>query len=343
MIKHLLPPVTYYKANFHTHSTVSDGKLTPEELRDAYKAEGYSILAITDHSVMVQHQHLNQPDFLLLTGAEVDTDDREAPDGNVRRRQCHLCLLSKDPARQWVPFRDPYPIPSSIPYVPLNEDSGCSREYSPENINAIIAECNRQGFLVTYNHPCWSLESYPEYAPMEGLWGMEYRNSGCIAIGYDEDNGRVYQDFCMQGKRIMPVCADDTHTALHRFNGYPVLGKSWNMVGAEKLEYGAVIEAMERGDLYASCGPEIRSLTLDGNTLRITCSEAARVQLITHTRTASLVYDLENATVTEATFDLSKWLKLSGDNKDAFVRLIVTDKSGKYAVTRAYWLNELTD
>ena len=32
MMKHLLPPVTYYKANLHTHSTVSDGKLTPEEV-----------------------------------------------------------------------------------------------------------------------------------------------------------------------------------------------------------------------------------------------------------------------------------------------------------------------
>ena len=42
-MKHLLPPVKYYKANFHCHSVVSDGKLTPEELRDAYKEKGYSI------------------------------------------------------------------------------------------------------------------------------------------------------------------------------------------------------------------------------------------------------------------------------------------------------------
>ena len=71
-MKHLLPPVNYYKANFHSHTTVSDGKLTPQELRDAYREKGYSILAITDHSVMVQHQHLNQPDFLLLTGVEIN-------------------------------------------------------------------------------------------------------------------------------------------------------------------------------------------------------------------------------------------------------------------------------
>lgn len=339
-MKQLLPPVTYYKASLHTHSTVSDGKLTPQELRDAYKAKGYSILAITDHSVMVQHQHLAQPDFLILTGVEIDVEERDNP-VNLRNRALHMCLISKDPLKQWIPFRDPRPIPASVPYEAGCEVAGLPRIYDPAYINAVIAECNRQGMLVIYNHPCWSLESYPDYAPLEGLWGMEYRNSGCIAIGFDEDNGRVYQDFCTLGKRIMPVCADDTHTALHRFNGYPVLGESWNMVGAEKLEYGAVIEAMERGDLYASCGPEIKSLTLEGNTLRITFSEAVKVQLITHTRLAALVYAEENATITEATFDLTKWRKAAGSNENAFLRLIVTDRTGRYAVTRAYWLEEL--
>ena len=76
---HLLPPVTYYKANLHTHSTVSDGKLTPEQLRSAYKEKGYSILAITDHSVMVEHQHLSQPDFLMITGVEIDVMESFVP------------------------------------------------------------------------------------------------------------------------------------------------------------------------------------------------------------------------------------------------------------------------
>ena len=48
MVKHLLPQVArYYKANLHTHSTISDGKLTPQELKEAYKSKGYSILSIT--------------------------------------------------------------------------------------------------------------------------------------------------------------------------------------------------------------------------------------------------------------------------------------------------------
>ena len=340
-MKHLLPPVTYYKTNLHAHTTVSDGKLTPQELRDAYKAKGYSILAITDHSVMVQHQELNQEDFLLLTGVEIDMEETDNP-VNIRDRKLHMCLISKDPMRQWVPFHDPRPIPVSIPYMAACESADLPRRYNAEDINIAIAECNRQGMLVTYNHPCWSLESYPDYAPLEGLWGMEYRNSGCIAEGYDEDNGRVYQDFCMQGKHLMPVCADDIHSVNLRATGYPVLGESWNMIGAEKLEYGAVIEAMEKGDLYASCGPEITSLTLEGDTLSITCSEAVRIQLLSHTRYAFLIHDEENG-LTQASFDIAKWRKRFGDNKNAFLRLIVTDKRGRYAVTRAYFADELTE
>lgn len=341
-MKYLLPPVQYYKANFHTHSTVSDGKLTPEQLRDAYKERGYSILAITDHSVMVQHQALNQPDFLLLTGVEIDVEEADNP-VNEKDRKLHMCLIGKDPLRQWIPFRDPRPIPASVPYEAGCEIAGLPRRYNARDINAAIAECNRQGFLVIYNHPAWSLESYPEYGPLEGLWGMEYRNSGCIALGFDENNGRVYQDFCNLGRRMMPVCADDTHTVVHRRNGYPVLGQSWNMVGAKELSYSAVIEAMEKGDLYASCGPEIKSLTLDGDTLTVTCSEAAYVQLVSQNRNTALAHDEENAAITEASFDLAKWRKSSAGNPDAFIRLIVTDRRGKYAVTRAYFIDELKD
>lgn len=337
-MKHLLPPVTYYKASLHTHSTVSDGKLTPEALRDAYKAKGYSILAITDHSVMVQHQHLNQPDFLMLTGVEIDMEETDNA-VNLYDRKLHMCLIGKDPMRQWIPFRDPRPIPASVPYEAGCEIGGLARIYDPENINKVIAECNRQGFLVTYNHPCWSLERYPDYAPLKGLWAMEYRNGGCIAEGFDENNSRVYDDLLHQGNHLVPVCADDTHDTVYK-NGYGVLGTNWTMIGSEKLEYSAVIQAMEKGDLYASCGPEITGLTLDGDRLRITCSPAARVQLVSNVRYSQLAH---GNGITEAEFDILRWQKKYGSNDRMYLRLIVTAADGSYAVTRAYFAEELTD
>ena len=41
MKKYLLPEnVNWYRANMHCHSNISDGSLSPEELKEAYKNRG---------------------------------------------------------------------------------------------------------------------------------------------------------------------------------------------------------------------------------------------------------------------------------------------------------------
>lgn len=336
-MKYLLEEKHYYKANLHTHSTVSDGKLSPEEVRDAYKGQGYSILALTDHSVIVEHPELNQEDFLMLTGVEIDLDDRDDPKGNVRGRQKHMCLISKTPHNNWLPYRDPEPKDTSVPYEQYMDYACMSREYSTENTNKVIKACNEHGYLVTYNHPCWSLENYPDYAPLEGLWGMEYRNTGSINLGYDENNSRIYDDFLWQGKRLMPVCADDLHRIV-KPNGMVCLARAWTMVGAEQLTYESVIEALEKGDLYSSCGPEIYCVAWDSQNVHVKCSECARVQVLTQTRAAAVT---EGNGLTEAVLDMALWLKKSVNEENAYLRVIVTDAQGYYAVTRAYFKDEL--
>ena len=54
MRKYLLPKDgIFYKANLHCHSTHSDGKLTVEQLKEVYKKEGYSVVAFSDHNVLI--------------------------------------------------------------------------------------------------------------------------------------------------------------------------------------------------------------------------------------------------------------------------------------------------
>ena len=68
MKRYLLDPQkNCYKANLHCHSSVSDGRLTPEELKAAYKSLGYSVVAYSEHDIMVQNHHLRDEDFLPLT------------------------------------------------------------------------------------------------------------------------------------------------------------------------------------------------------------------------------------------------------------------------------------
>ena len=76
MKKYLLPKEgNFYKANLHCHSTVSDGKWTVEEIKKNYMEKGYSIIAYTDHDVLIPHYELNDENFLALNGVELEFDE----------------------------------------------------------------------------------------------------------------------------------------------------------------------------------------------------------------------------------------------------------------------------
>lgn len=48
----------FYKANLHCHTTLSDGKMTAEEVKEYYLKNGYNIVAFTDHSRYAYHKEL---------------------------------------------------------------------------------------------------------------------------------------------------------------------------------------------------------------------------------------------------------------------------------------------
>jgi len=200
-IKHLLPQVQYYKANLHTHSTISDGKLSPTEVKDLYKAKGYQILALTDHNIIADHSSMNEPDFLMLTGMEINYNHE-----NYRPRfdgqSYHFNLIAKRPDNIWTPWKATGKYAGGLEYEKLMRCEGMDMRYDVDITNAMIAKANEMGFLVMYNHPTWSCHSYPDYAPLKGLWGMELRNSECCMLGNSEDNPRVFKDLLNLGNKL---------------------------------------------------------------------------------------------------------------------------------------------
>lgn len=61
----------WLKGNLHSHSVFSDGKLTPEEMKAAYKGHGYDFLAVTDHDVYTDTRHLSDETFTMIQGFEL--------------------------------------------------------------------------------------------------------------------------------------------------------------------------------------------------------------------------------------------------------------------------------
>lgn len=336
-IKYLLPQrPRYFKANLHTHSTISDGKLSPEQVKQLYKDHGYQILAITDHNIIVDHSRMTEPDFLMLTGVEINhNSDRYRPrfDGPVY----HLNLISKRPDNVWSPSKPPRKYPGGLAYEDKVDWQYMDMSYDVDAVNAMIAKANEKGFLVMYNHPTWSCQTYPDYAPLKGLWGMELRNGECCHGGNDDHcNARVYKDLLNLGNRLYPLGTDDMH--------FPqALGMGWIMVGAKTLTYDSVIEALENGDFYMSSGPEITHLSVEGGLVKLTCTDAQCVRLESHGRFARAVMAQDAYWLREAEFDISTFLAKANGDCSMYLRFTVTAPDGSYAATRAYYLDELCD
>ena len=101
MKKFLLPESgTYYKSNLHCHSTISDGGWTPEQIKEEYAKRGYSVIAYTDHDIMLTHHDLTDEKFLALTGFEMEFNLYK--DGTVPKT-CHICFIALNPEQRKQP------------------------------------------------------------------------------------------------------------------------------------------------------------------------------------------------------------------------------------------------
>ena len=341
MRKYLISNVgTFYKANLHCHTTFSDGKLTPEQVKEHYKKLGYSVVAFTDHDLMVCHQHLTDENFVALNGFEVEFWEKDRPAKSWPfRHECHLNFIGLDPDNEIQPFwhRSKYIIGNNhlrhLGKFDENEPD-FERWYDQYCISRMMREGREKGFFVSYNHPGWSREDYPLYSTYEGMNALEIMNGSGIINGYDDYAIRPYDDLLRQGKKILAIAGDDNHNRVPLDSVYSDSGVCWTMIKAEKLTYKSITDAMLKGDLYASEGPEIHELYVEDNKVYIKCSEAQKITLTRYSKKAGIAV-MENGTpLTEASFDISS-------DKGVFFRLTVTDLKGKMAFTNAYFHEDL--
>ncbi len=326
----LLPKdLNYYKANLHSHSTLSDGGVTPEEMKAAYKEKGYSVLAITDHNVFIPHNDLTERDFLLLNGLEYNADPH---DGSGRT--CHFCAIAKDPEMDVQPLfhREKYCVRGAVEsrrLVKYDESlPDYERVYSAEGVSEMMKTCRDAGFFVTYNHPVWSLERYPEYMGYEGMHAMEMVNYACVQMGYPEFNERIYDDMLMGGKRLFCSANDDNHSVgKDAFGGY-------TMIGAPALTYKSVTDALFAGRFYASTGAAISALYIEDGVLHVEVPEAKEIRVFSGFRFAKRRIGTREEPLTHVEFALP-------DSRSKYFRVTVTDFEGKCAYSRAYFFDEL--
>lgn len=320
----------FYKANLHAHSTMSDGRKSPKELKDEYKKRGYSIIAFTDHEHLIDNSYLNDKDFLTITSCEIAIKEfkERSTLTDYQMKVCHLNFYALNPHNTLTPCY------SSLADHFINEHNRelikhkgeYEREYGAEGINKIIKTANDNGFLVSYNHPSWSNETALDYLNYDNLFAVEIYNTSCDIEGIVTDEA-VFDQMLKAGKKIYCTACDDNH---NRFDFSSPKNDSfggWVNINANKLDYESIMTALKDGNFYSSCGPEIYSLAADKDKVIIKTSPCYKISLITSGRRGETELE-ESACLTQAEFTLKP--------SDKYFRIRVTDKNGKSAYTNAY-------
>lgn len=326
-----------YKANLHCHTTVSDGHLTPEEAREAYRRAGYDILAITDHEVPRSYVHMSTPDFLMLTGYEAYIRRNANYVFDPYDTEVHLNLFARDPLNETVICYNKvsnkfFPKNNIDPNAMRRAGSERPREYTAAYVNEFIRTAVENGYLVSYNHPVWSMEDEERILSYENIFSLEIENYGSYLGNHMEYSGALYDKILRQRRRVFCHGGDDNHNS-HPF-GDPACDSfgAWTMILAKELTYDAVIAAMERGDMYASTGPVIQSLSVEDDTVRVECSPAKQIILFTGSKAPKFIIAEDGKSVSSAVLSL--------DAVAPYFRVAVIDEQGHTATTRGFFREE---
>lgn len=329
MKKYLLPKTgNFYKANLHAHTDMSDGRNTPEEVKEIFKSKGYSIVAYTDHDVFVDRSHLCEEDFLALNGVEEEINGRSFGSGWLNMETCHVNFIALDQDNLECPcyHREKYFYANAPRYRHLvkydEKRPDFDRAYTPECINSMFKEARDRGFYTIYNHPTGSLENYPIYSRYDNMHAMEIYNGTWI------DDSQAYDDMLRLGKVIHCVAGDDSHSAEGS-------GFSWTTIKADKLEYKTVTNALLNGDFYVSRGPQIYELYVEDGIIHIKTSDAQGILFVSAARSPGRIYVRAKAGeyINEAQFKVLP--------ECLYVRVVVVGPNGAMAATNAYTVDAL--
>ena len=241
--------VRWYKGNTHTHTLNSDGDSTPDDVVRWYREHGYQFLVLTDHNFLtsvdaLQALHGADARFLVVRGEEVT--DR---------------------------FGDQLIHVNGLNLGQLVEPQGGASvvDVVQRNVDAIRTE----GGVPHINHPNFRWAITPAEL-------QQVRNNKLFEIfnGHPMVNNvggggvpgleEVWDAILSSGSLLYGIAVDDAHT--FKDPGNPSVagpGRGWVAVRAAQLDAGSLMEALERGEFYASTGVELSDVQATPDSLRV--------------------------------------------------------------------------
>ena len=244
-------PGQFWRGNLHTHSTLSDGALRPEDVVEAYKQAGYDFIQVSDHFLgrfnwpIADTRKLRSNDFTTLIGAEV-----------------HALATSAGEFWHIVATGLPLDFPAAEP-----DETGAM----------LAARARAAGAFVTMAHPAWSQLTIEDGRSLAAAHAVEVYNHTC-AIRTDRGEGFYLLDqLCNEDRRLMAVVGDDAH--FH--NGDLDAFGAFVLVKSESLDPEALLGALKAGEYYSSQGPRIHDIELTRKVVRVQCTPVNTIAIVT--------------------------------------------------------------
>ena len=260
----------WYKGNLHSHTTVSDGKLTPEQVVRLFRDNGYSFLCLSEHDCYTDWRaQLGSPEFLLLPGLEASAVLRAGVSTVRKVHHIHAILGTKEMQRA---AQTPLLRHLQRLEPPIHREQWDGAEVAQE-----LNDCLRaHGCFTTYNHPVWSRVEQEEYTNLNGVWAVEIYNYNTVnesGTGYDTSG---WDRMLRAGKRVFGFASDDNHNE----GVFDDACGGWIMVCSRCLTHDAIVSALLRGDFYASSGPSVTRWEIVNGVAVVECSPVERVNFI---------------------------------------------------------------
>lgn len=230
----------WYKGNTHIHSTVSDGGKDFKELAEMYASVGYDFLFRTDHSVASDvAKDKGKYPVLYLDGVELAGFDDTGAN-------FHIICLGR-----------------------ITDISGKAEDFVSD-----MRLVRSQGAFTILAHPHWSGNSLDDYKRW-GFDGVEIYNHVCHWLNGKSCGLVHWTEALKDNPDTLAFSADDAHIRPE----HPGWNGGWIVVNAKRCSEKQVMNGIRKGNFYSSCGPEIYSLTLEGQQLHIETSPVQFVRI----------------------------------------------------------------
>ena len=237
----------WYKGNIHTHTTNSDGELSPKDVISLYREKRYVFLAITDHNKLTYSEELQKEGLYLIPGEEIDGGK------SVIGASFHIVALN---IKKEILFANKEKITAQEIIDRIKEEKG----------EAIIA------------HPYWLGLTLQDILPLKNYLGIEVFNSTCFyGIGRGESSVH-WDDLLTRDKEIFGFAVDDAHHYSDIEYRPMDMRKGWIMVKASNKE--AIMESIKKGLFYSSSGPMIKNLSIEEKIIKVETSPVSSITFL---------------------------------------------------------------